>query len=77
MRQCKLGDFCWVATFPRPDLAARLARFPYRINSLYGSDVYRINEVARAAQEWQEATVLKCASSFRSRKSLGFEGKAN
>ena len=44
LRQCKLGELCWLATVSRPDICARLARIAYRINSLQGSDVYRIND---------------------------------
>ena len=36
----------------------------------------RINALVRAAREWQEATVLKSASSSQSWKSLGPESKA-
>ena len=40
------------------------------INALCGSDVYRSNELVQAAQEWQQATVLKYASPSRPWKSL-------
>ena len=63
MRQCNLGEFCLVAAVLRPDICARVARIASRINSLFGSDVYRINGLVRAAKEQQRATVLKYASS--------------
>ena len=43
LRQCKLGELCWLATVSRPDICATLARIASRINSLQGVDVYRIN----------------------------------
>ena len=46
LRQCKIGELCWLATASRPDICARLARIAYRVNSLKGSDVYRINDLA-------------------------------
>ena len=33
LRQCKLGELCWLATVSRPDICARLARIASRINS--------------------------------------------
>ena len=50
-RQCTLGQLCWVAPISRPDICARSANTAPRINSLRGSDVRRINELAQAAKE--------------------------
>ena len=47
-----------------------------QMNSLCGSDVYRINELVRAVKEWRKATALKSASAFRLWKTLGACGKA-
>ena len=47
LRQCKLGELCLLATVPRPDICARLARTASRVNSLQGSDVYRINDLVK------------------------------
>ena len=63
MCQRKLGDLCWLATVSRPDIRARLARATSRINSLQGSDVYRINDLIKTAKPWQTATALKYVSS--------------
>ena len=76
MRQSKLGELCSVATASRPDVCARSARIFSRANSLRGGDVYRINEPARAAGEWQKATALTYASTSHLRKRLWFDGKA-
>ena len=71
LRQCKLGELFWDATVSRPDICACLARIASRINALCGSDVYRINELVWAAKAWQQATVLKFASTSHLWKSLG------
>ena len=71
LRQCKLGELCWVAAVSRPDICARLARIASRINALRGSDSYRINEPIRAAKDWQRPTVLKYASPSHPWKTLG------
>ena len=34
LRQCKLGELCWVAAVSRPDIRVRLAKIASRINSL-------------------------------------------
>ena len=52
LRQCKLGELCWLATVSRPDICARLARIASRINALTGSDVYRINDSAKTVKTW-------------------------
>ena len=59
LRQCKLGEPCWLATVSRPDICARLARIASRINSLQGAAVYRIRDLVKTAKKWQRATVLK------------------
>ena len=59
MRQCKLGELCLLATVPRPDICARLARTASRVNSLQGSDVYRINDLVKTVKVWQQAAMLK------------------
>ena len=71
LRQCKLGELCWVATVSRPDLCARLARIASRINALCGSDVCRIHGLVRAVKDWQQATVLKYAPPSHPWKTLG------
>ena len=65
LRQCKLGELCWLATVSRPDICARLARIASRINELTGSDVYRINDLVKTVKTWQKATQLKYASSLK------------
>ena len=65
-----------VARVSRPDICVRMARIASRINSLSGSDVYRINELVRAAKEWQKATALKYATSPRPWKTIGGGGEA-
>ena len=71
LRQCNLGEVCWVASVSRPDICARLARIASWISALCGSDVYRINELVRAAEGWQQATALKYASSSLSWEAPG------
>ena len=63
MRQCNLGELCWLATVSRPDIRAPLARIASRVNSRQGRGVYRINDPVGTVQLWQQETVLKCASS--------------
>ena len=60
----KSGELLWVATVSRPEIRARLGETVSRIGSLCRSDVYRINDLARAAKEWRETTALKYASCF-------------
>ena len=72
LRQRKLGELRWVATVSRPDICARPARIAPRINALCRSDMYRINELARAVKGWQQATVLNYASSSHPLKALGW-----
>ena len=69
MCQWKLGEPRWVATVSRLDICARLAKIASRIKSRRRSDVYRINELVRAAKEWQKAPPHSWVSP-------GFEGKA-
>ena len=76
MRQCKLGELCWVTTVSRPDMCAQLARVASRIKSLCGGDVYRINVLARAVREGEEVMMLKYASPSHPWKGLRLEGKA-
>ena len=75
LRRCKLGDLRWVATEARPDICACLVRIVSRTNSLCGSDVYRINELVREAKDWQQAPVLKYASSSHPWKTLGWSDR--
>ena len=63
LRQCKLGELCWLDTAPRPGSCARLAWIAARVAPLQGSAVYRLNDLARAVQSWQQAGALKFASS--------------
>ena len=65
LRQCDLGELCWLATLSRLDFCARSARFATRVDLSLGSDIYRINDPTRPAKERQRATVLKYASSPR------------
>ena len=62
LRQRKLGELFGLAALFRPDICARPGRIAARFNSLRRSDVYRINDLARTAQEWQKAAVLKYAT---------------
>ena len=57
LRQCKLGEFCCLATVSRPAICAKLARIASRIN-----DAYRINDMVKIAKERQEAAVSKYVS---------------
>ena len=75
LRQRKLGDLCWVTAVSRPGICARLARIASRINAPRGSDLYRINELVRAAKDWQRAAVLKYASPSHPWKTLGSGGR--
>ena len=67
LRQCKLGELCWPSTVSRPDICARLARIASRINSLQGSDVYRINDLSKTARLWRKDVVFKFAASSQLR----------
>ena len=51
----KPGELCWLAT----DICARSARTASRVNSLQGSDVYRINDLAQTVKARQQAAILK------------------
>ena len=59
LRQCKLGELCLLATVSRPDIGARSAHIASRVNSLQGSDMYRINDLVKTAKVWQQAAILK------------------
>ena len=59
LRQRKLGGLCWLDTVSRPDIGARLARIPPRVNFSEGSDVYRRNDLVNKAKVWRNATILK------------------
>ena len=65
MRQCKLGELCWLDAATRPDICACQARIASRVNSLQGNSIYRINELVKTAKEWQRAAVSKYAASPR------------
>ena len=62
MRQCEFGEFCWVATVSRPGSCARLAKIASRFTFFRGSDVYRINDLARAVMGRKKATAPMYAS---------------
>ena len=47
---------------PRPDIWARLTRLASRANSLQGSHVYRINDLAKTVKVWHEAAILQYKS---------------
>ena len=49
----------WLATVSRPDICARLARFPANPNNLRVFDIYRINELIKTAKLWQTGRTLK------------------
>ena len=59
VRQCMLGEMRLLATVSRPDLFAPSAGLAARVNSLQGSDIYRIKDLAKTSNEWQRAAVLK------------------
>ena len=61
--QCELGKLRWLATASRLDICAHSARAASCINSLQGSDRYRIEDLSRTAKTCQKAPVLKYASS--------------
>ena len=63
LRQCMLGEICWSAAVSRPDICARSARIASRVDSLQGSDVYRINDLTKPAKVWQKAAILRYFSS--------------
>ena len=63
LRQCKLGELGWLVSVSRPDICARLARIASRVNSLQGSDVYRINDLVETVKMRRQAAILKNASS--------------
>ena len=75
LRQCASGELCRVATESGPDICARAAGIAARINSLCRSDVYRINDLVRAADGWQHATVLQHASPSRLWRTLASVGQ--
>ena len=66
LRQCTLGELCWLATELRPDICDRLARIAPRANSLQGGDVYRVSDPVKTVQVWRQATILKYASASHS-----------
>ena len=68
LRCCALGELCWLATVSRPDICARLARIASRVNSPRGSDLYRINDVAKTVKVWQEAAIWKFLSAAHMRQ---------
>ena len=37
LRQCKLGELCWLAAVSRPYICARLAHIASQVNMLQGS----------------------------------------
>ena len=59
MRRRKMGKLCWLATVSRQDIRACLAQLAAKVNSLQGSDVYRINDLIRTAEGWVSQTTLK------------------
>ena len=77
LRQCKLGELRWVATVPRPDISTMWARIVSRINALCGSDVYRVNVLARVVEDWQQETALKYASPSHPWTALGRGDRAH
>ena len=57
--QSKPGDLCFLATVPRPDVCARLARFSANPNSLQVIDIYRINDLIKTVRKWQSECTLE------------------
>ena len=53
-----MGGLRWLATFSSPDIYARLARIASRVNFLQGSDIYRVNDMAKTVKERRRAAVL-------------------
>ena len=76
MRQCVMGELRCVSAVSRPDTCVRLARIASRINSLRGSGVRRIIELALSAKGWRKATALKHASPSHPWRTPGGVGKA-
>ena len=68
MRRCRLGELRRVARVSLPEICARPAKIASRTNSHRGSEVYRENDLARAAQGWRKATVAKYARGFREKQ---------
>ena len=60
MRQCEAR--CRLGTVSRLDICARLAQLAAKVNTLQGSDIYRINDRINTVKEWQRARILKYAS---------------
>ena len=58
----KSEELRWLATAPRPNIRVRLARLAARVNHPKGSDILRINDVAKTATECGQETVLRYAS---------------
>ena len=52
LRQRELGELRRVAAVSRPDIRARLALTASGINALRRSDVFRVNELIRVAEDW-------------------------
>ena len=49
---CKHGELWLLGAVSTPDVCARLARIASRVNSLQGSDVYRLDDMAKAVEVW-------------------------
>ena len=65
--QCTLGELCLLATVSRRNKCARPAQLASKVDSLQGSDIYRINNHIETAKGWQQAVVLKYQSGPRPR----------
>ena len=77
MRQCKFGAPRRLATVPRPDISDRVAQLETRVNSLQGSDIYRISEVIQTVKEWQEPVILTYPSSSTASELVQRSGPAD
>ena len=53
-RQCVLGELCWLATTSRQDICPRLAV----VHQLAVYHVYRISDLIRTAEQWQDRMAL-------------------
>ena len=62
VRQRNLAEFCRLATAFRPDICSRLGPLAARRSSVYGGDMYRVNDLVETLKEWQQATILLFAS---------------
>ena len=75
MRFCASGEFRRSGAVSRRDICSMLAKIALRINSLYSSDVRRINDVVRVVEGWRRAAALQYLSPFLLWEAPDFAGK--